>query len=375
MASERSDRMTGMKKSKSMLELDELHDVIKFGEDLQAVKALTQIDEELEEEAAAALPDDENSDAECEIRLAKLIRQDTLKEFKDEQDEGFFLAPSLEELTDPHNGLRREKSPDTVALTKKDFDDNDVQNEPQDLTTLPRPCSTPSLQNPEDKSRFPITSSEESTDTNTTSPDKSPSASPRRRLESRRRPNRRKSGQGGLHASGNSLTSSLKSEELRSSLKSLDVESVKVDSPGRLPRNVSFSSIEIRSYLRTMGDIPTKNGIPVQLDWKYDPNIEEYSVDDWERYREDEPRREKSEMHMPASHRQYMLMREYGFSRGEIMTQMEIVKKAAKDRHKTISSLKYQSYEEKLEKTRRVFGKLTRSNSYGKLPNGFLGKA
>mmetsp|Transcript_139 Transcript_139/g.365 ORF Transcript_139/g.365 Transcript_139/m.365 type:complete len:362 (-) Transcript_139:165-1250(-) len=361
--------MPGMKKSSSMLELDELHDVIKFGEEMQAVTALTQIDEELEEKAAAALPDDENDDDECESRLGKLIRQDTLKEFK---DEGFFLAPNLEELTDPP---RREKSPDTVALTKKDFDDNVVQNEPQDLTTLPRPCSSPSLQVPEDKSRFPITSSEESTDTNTRSPATSPSASPRQRLESRRRPNRRKSGQGGLRASGNSLTSSLKSEELRSSLKSLDVESVKVDSPGRLPRNVSFSSIEIRSYLRTMGDIPTKNGIPVQLDWKYDPNAEEYSVDDWESYREQEPRREKSEMHMPASHRQYMLMREYGFTRGEIMTQMEIVKKAAKDRHKTISSLKYQPYEEKLEKTRRMFGKLGRSSSYGKLPNGFMGKA
>ena len=56
------------------------------------------------------------------------------------------------------------------------------------------------------------------------------------------------------------------------------------------------------------------------------------------------------------------------------MAQMEIVKQAAKDRHKTVSSLKYMSYEEKLEKTRRVFGKLGRSSSFGKLPSSFTGK-
>ena len=328
-----------MKTSSSMLEMDELQDVIKFEEDLQAVATLTQIDEELEEKAAAAQPADEDDDDECETKLAKLIRQDTLKEFK---DVGFFLPPdleeknleevTLEEITDKCCSLR-EKSPDCVALN-------------------------------------PATSSEKSTDTNATPRATSPSA--RERLQSRRRRSRSESHGSicSLRASGTSINS----EKVRSCFKSLDVEPAKVDSPGRMKRNVSFTTIEIRSYARTMGDVPTRNGIPVQLDWKYDPDTDEYTVDDWESYREEEPRRAKSEMHMPASHRQYLLMREYGFTRGEIMAQMEIVKQAAKDRHKTVSSLKYMSYEEKLEKTRRVFGKLGRSSSFGKLPSSFTGK-
>ncbi|EJK71661.1 hypothetical protein THAOC_06876, partial [Thalassiosira oceanica] len=295
--------MSRMKKSTSMLEMNELHDVITFGEDMQA---LAQIDEE---KAVLALS-------------------------ADDDDDGFFLA-DLEEINDPTD-LTLSTSPDCVALMEEDLGNNvDAQDESEISSTLQRANSMACLQVPEKKFRFRLASS-------------ASSALTPRNESTKRPPDRPRPGsQGCLGASGHSLSSTFKS----------------VDSSDRLTRNVSFSSIEIRSYARTMGDIPTTNGIPVQLDWKYDPNAEEYSVDDWESYREEEPRRNKLEMHMPASHRKYLLMRECGFTRGEIMTQMEIVKKAAKDRHKTISSLKFQSYEEKLEKTRRMFGKLSRSTS------------
>ena len=374
-----------MKKSTSMLEMNELHDVIKFGEDMQA---LAKIDEEkavVTAVAAAKSVDDDGDNDKDECCVASLIRQDTFKGFK---DDGAFFLDDVKEV--PVNDLRLRDSslstsPDCVAFMKKDLDNNDdddVQDEPKISSTMARTDSMPCLQVPEEESKFRPASSaptpgldgKESTETGATPPVTSLSA--RQRLESRRRTSRRRSGsQGGLGASGHSLNSSFKSETgLRSSLKSLDGESVDFDSPGRLPRNVSFSSIEIRSYERTMGDAPTTHGIPVQLDWKYDPDAEEYSVDDYESYREDVPRRDNVEMHMPARHREYLLMRECGFSRGEIKAQMELVKKAAMDRKKTISTLKYQPMEEKLEKTRRMFGKLSRSSSFSKLPNSFMRK-
>ncbi|EJK60039.1 hypothetical protein THAOC_19676 [Thalassiosira oceanica] len=426
-----------MKKSTSMLEMNELHDVITFGEDM---KALAQIDEEralvalsgdehdgdnVGKVGAALSDDDDDVDYNnSESHLERKIRQDTLtlKRLDDDDYDEFFLADTdqvddlrddltlstspdciafmkkvlknngdvkhepkgsstpVEEIKDPRE-LTLSTSPDCVAFLKKDLDDNvDAQDEPKNSSTLQRANSMACLQDPEKESKFRLASSalmpdfngKESTKTNTTPPATSLSA--RQRLESKRLPNHRMSGsQGCLGASSHSLTSLFKSEGPRSSLKCLD-GSVDLDSSDRLTRNVSFSSIEIRSYARTMGDAPTTNGIPVQLDWKYDPDAEEYSVDDYESYRVDVPRRDNVEMHMPPCHRQYLLMREWGFTRGEIKAQMEIVKKAAKDRHKTISTLKYQPYEERLEKTRRVFGKLTRSSSFSKLPNSFMRK-
>ncbi|EJK72409.1 hypothetical protein THAOC_06064 [Thalassiosira oceanica] len=387
--------MSRMKKSTSMLEMNELHDAIKFGEDMQA---LAQIDEEralvalsgdehdgdnVGKVGAALSNDDDDVDYNnSESHLERKIRQDTLtlKRLDDDGDDEFFLADT--EQVDDLRDLTLSTSPDYVAFMKKVLKNNDdVKHEPKGLSTPFEEIKDPrelTLSTSPDCVAFmkkdldDNVDGKESTKTNTTPPATSLSA--RQRLESKRLPNHRKSGsQGCLGASCHSLTGSFKSEGLRSSLKSVD-GSVDFDSPGQLTRNVSFSSIEIRSYARTMGDAPTTNGIPVQLDWKYDPDAEEYSVDDYESYRVDVPRRDNVEMHMPPCHRQYLLMRECGFTRGEIKAQMEIVKKAAKDRHKTISTLKYQPYEERLEKTRRVFGKLTRSSSFSKLPNSFMRK-
>ena len=394
--------MSRMKKSTSMLEMNELHDVIQFGEDMQA---LAQIDEE---KALVALSGDEHDgdnfrkvgavqlddddDDNDESHLARKIRQDTLT-LKRLDDDGAFFLSDTEEVEDLRD-LPLSTSPEYLAFTKKDLENNgDVENEPEISSSStpveeiedPRESTMStspdcvvfmkkSLDDNDDVAPTPdFDGKEKSAKKNSTPPVASLSA--RQRLESKRLPHHRMSGsQGGLGASCHSLTSSFKSEGLRSSLKSLD-GSVDFDLPGRMKRKVSFSSIEIRSYARTMGDAPTTNGIPVQLDWKYDPDAEEYSIDDYESYREDVPRRDNVEMHMPPCHRQYLLMREWGFTRGEIKAQMEMVKKAARDRHKTISTLKYQPYEEKLEKTRRMFGKLSRSNSFNRLPNSFMRKA
>ena len=61
------------------------------------------------------------------------------------------------------------------------------------------------------------------------------------------------------------LRSSLKKDS-SGSLCMLD-SSMKSTGSNKMRRNVSFGSLEIRSYPVTLGDAPTTNGPPVQLDW------------------------------------------------------------------------------------------------------------
>ncbi|KAL9188075.1 hypothetical protein ACHAXT_006453 [Thalassiosira profunda] len=55
-------------------------------------------------------------------------------------------------------------------------------------------------------------------------------------------------------------------------------------SSGRMRRNVSFHSVDVREYDRTVGDNPScRSGPPLSLDWsyskKYQKNLEEYEAD------------------------------------------------------------------------------------------------
>lgn len=148
------------------------------------------------------------------------------------------------------------------------------------------------------------------------------------------------------------MTSAFSADEINSSVRSADETKL-------VSRNVSFSSLEIRSYNVTIGDAPTSNGPAVALSWDYDPSAtEEHEIDHYETYRTDEaPRRNKQEMLMPPAHRQYLLMREMGFSRAEIKEAMEEAKRVARQRQKTVKGIRMglQPMEEALEKTRRRF--------------------
>ena len=129
-----------------------------------------------------------------------------------------------------------------------------------------------------------------------------------------------------------------------------------------MKRNVSFSNLEIRSYDVTLGDAPTQNGPPISLDWNYDPDAtEEFDIDHYENIRH-YTRRSRSEMVMPPSYRQYLLMREAGFNRNEIRNAMEEAKRTARQRERTVRGLKWQPAEEMVEKARR---KLFRSGGGG----------
>ena len=68
-------------------------------------------------------------------------------------------------------------------------------------------------------------------------------------------------------------------------------------------------------------------------------------------------------MLMPPSHRQYLLMREAGFTRGEIQRAVDQAKRIAKERERTRRNLALQPVEEVLETAKKKFGRLVRRRS------------
>jgi hypothetical protein len=151
------------------------------------------------------------------------------------------------------------------------------------------------------------------------------------------------------------------------------------NNPG-MKRNVSFSSIEIRSYAVTLGDAPTSSGPPISLDWKYNPaETRECTVDAYEsevnnesifshQVHDDDPpisrqRRVRRELWMTPIDRQYLLMREWGYSRNEIDRAMKEARKVSQRRAQTAKKAKMglEPLEEALEKARKRVTSVGRS--------------
>lgn len=120
---------------------------------------------------------------------------------------------------------------------------------------------------------------------------------------------------------------------------------------------VSFGELEIRSYNMTVGNTPTPNGVPLSLDWEYDPEATlTTDVDTYEFNRGE--RRSKHEMFVPNQYRVYLLMKDAGLSRREIRAAIEDSQRAFKNRQKTVKNLKMQPVEEALEKTKKSISKI-----------------
>lgn len=155
---------------------------------------------------------------------------------------------------------------------------------------------------------------------------------------------------------------------LQPSTKSLPTENESIHlgcrSDKSAKRNVSFSSLEIRSYGVTLGDAPTARGPPVSLGWDYDAGgIREYDVDHYETYRAAEaPRRSVAELSISPMDRYWLLVNEAGCRRDEIQRAMNDAKRVLRQRERTRKGVKLRfvpPMEEVLEKaTRRLsFGK------------------
>ncbi len=149
-----------------------------------------------------------------------------------------------------------------------------------------------------------------------------------------RRPSRRT-----LHVGPkSSLKSSLKTSQT-SIASNLSDES----SQQSMKRNVSFSNLEIRSYGVTLGDAPNLSGPPISLDWNYDPQATQvHDIENYEQLRSItadnptplNPRRKGEELFILPSRRQYLLMRDAGFTRMQIKYATEDAQRAAKEREK-----------------------------------------
>jgi hypothetical protein len=82
---------------------------------------------------------------------------------------------------------------------------------------------------------------------------------------------------------------------------------------------VQFDRVTIREYMVTIGDNPScTSGVPISLDWVYNPDHEETSVNNYETFRA-EYRRFTHEMMIPAHVRHDMLRNEWDVSMTDIM--------------------------------------------------------
>ena len=176
-----------------------------------------------------------------------------------------------------------------------------------------------------------------------------------------------------LRSSLNSSThSALSSSSLHSSFSSSQQQPKKSclkKSPStttlkRSTSNVSFGSLEIRSYAITAGDAPTPNGVPLSLDWDHDPSATQtIDVDTYEANRGE--RRNKNEMYVPNQFRVYLLMRDAGMSRRQIQAAIEESQRAFRGRQRTMKNLKMQPVEEVVERTKRSLGRMKRRLGLG----------
>jgi hypothetical protein len=104
---------------------------------------------------------------------------------------------------------------------------------------------------------------------------------------------------------------------------------------------VSFGKIEIREYSRILGINPaTTHGPPLTIDWKYS-RAATYSLDDYEETRP--PRRAKSQMMLPGSLRESIILEQTDATKRQISSVISEVKAA---RHRRKMSRAMQEFEE-----------------------------
>lgn len=81
--------------------------------------------------------------------------------------------------------------------------------------------------------------------------------------------------------------------------------------------SVRFDSVQTREFARTIGDNPSVScGIPIGLDWKYNPETIVKDLEDYEDNRG--PRRARENLALTPSAREYMLLKDWGVTFREL---------------------------------------------------------
>eukprot|EP00581_Thalassiosira_minuscula_P030754 CAMPEP_0183764932 /NCGR_PEP_ID=MMETSP0739-20130205/10608_1 /TAXON_ID=385413 /ORGANISM="Thalassiosira miniscula, Strain CCMP1093" /LENGTH=429 /DNA_ID=CAMNT_0026003531 /DNA_START=332 /DNA_END=1621 /DNA_ORIENTATION=+ len=343
----------------SMLEMNDIQDMLHFGD---AMDALTLKESSKSKNIPVSADNPAGSTTSDEDEGAFFIGDDDHRDLAlSSSPDSVFDIPQEFNPAPSKKGMRRVMS--TASLSTPKFSLSSMVAQ-QDIHTISEEgdadVSSKTQNKIDKKSIVPSEKKvDEATTTSSTTPSTTIAALANHTL---RRPSRRAS------PCGMPLRSSLKgsSNNLRGSGTSQSSiasgQSAESSKSNNMKRNVSFSSLEIRSYNVTLGDAPTSNGPAVSLDWEYDPSATaSYCIDKYEEFRTDEaPRRSKQEMIMPPMHRQYLLMREAGFTRSQIQQAMEEAKRVARGRQKTVRNVRLgiTPVEEKLEKAKRkIFGK------------------
>lgn len=128
----------------------------------------------------------------------------------------------------------------------------------------------------------------------------------------------------------------------KSSLKSLD------NSSGSTDKSVTFSKVAIRDYSICPGDNPSvSRGVPLSLDWGYD-QAKSHDINDFEDDREG-CRRTNDDLKLPSLQRVHIL-KNNGYSRGDIN---ERVKEVEQAREKRIETRRKLEREDKMKKLRK----------------------
>ena len=116
--------------------------------------------------------------------------------------------------------------------------------------------------------------------------------------------------------------------------------------------SVSFSTIEIRSYERVLGDnLSCSHGPAVSIGWQYEPDPITVQLDEYEYYRSDD-RLDGTALVLSRSEREDLL-RELGCSRSAIADAVRTNVKIKNNRRQTVHNLPVARFEEVAESARR----------------------
>ena len=165
------------------------------------------------------------------------------------------------------------------------------------------------------------------------------------------------------HRSSDTATCCTDTDTSSSSMSSNDSASSLLLSPtpiatpkSTLKRVVSFDKISVRGYGIALGDNPScSRGPALTLNWEYDDEVKDISVDEYEKIRCN-TRRSKHEMLVPCVVRE-TIVRENGYSRSDIKEAEKESQKIQKSRYKNSlpQTKRQERTAELLESTRKVF--------------------
>ena len=114
--------------------------------------------------------------------------------------------------------------------------------------------------------------------------------------------------------------------------------------------SIQYGNVEIREYSNTLGDHPAcSDGPPISLGWSFRARPVAMSVDEYEASRG--PRRDWPDLAIPKERRERILVRS-GYSYEEILEAIVHKRCDQVSRERTLSRLKYQAFEERMEEFR-----------------------